>query len=225
MCRIMRSAGELDTARRTPEATKHLRASLIEHSQRIVARDGASGLTMRSLAAEAGCAVGLPYKVFDNRQELLMEILQVQFAALRSRSRELISRAGTGTVADNLTRFAERVLGSTAVALVHEVAGDPALAKAFAEQFHGTDTGPALFENAFAGYLAAEQRAGRIAPDVDTRAFGFLLGGAIRNLVMSGEAYPRPSKRKLKQLLTATTDAIANPPRHLTPEEPNATIP
>lgn len=199
----------MSPARRTPEATDKLRASLIEHARRVVARDGASALTMRSLAAEAGCAVGLPYKVF-NRQELLMEVMQAQFDRLRSRAEDLIGRAGTGTVAGNLTRFAEPVLGSTAVSLVNQVVGDPALAQAFAERFRGPDTGPALFETAFAAYLAAEQRAGRIAPDVDTRAFGFLLGGAIHNLVMSGDAYPKPSRRKLKQFLTATADAITN---------------
>jgi AcrR family transcriptional regulator len=202
----------MSPVRRTPEATEQLRASLIEHARRIVARDGASSLTMRTLAAEAGCAVGLPYKVFDDRQELLLEILHAQFAALRASSEKLICGAGSGTVADNLSRFAERALGSTAVALVHEVGRDPALAQAFAERFQGSETGPALFESAFARYLAAEQRIGRIAPDVDTEAFGFLLGGAIHNLIMSGQAYPRPSRRKLKQLLTATTDTITTRP-------------
>jgi AcrR family transcriptional regulator len=196
--------------RRTPEATERLRASLVEHARRIVARHGASALTMRTLAAEAGCAVGLPYKVFEDRQELLMEVLDAQFAGLRASSDELILRAGTRTVADNLSRFAERVLGSTAVALVPEVVRDPGLAQAFAERFRGSGTGPALFETAFARYLAAEQRAGRVAPDVDTAAFGFLLGGAIHNLIMSGQAYPRPSRRRLKQLLGATADTIAN---------------
>jgi AcrR family transcriptional regulator len=202
----------MSPVRRTPEATEQLRTSLIDHARRIVARDGASALTMRTLAAEAGCAVGLPYKVFDDRQELFMEILDGQFARLRASSDELIGRAGTGTVADNLSKFAERVLGSTAVALVPEVVRDSGLAQAFAERFQGSETGPALFERAFARYLAAEQRAGRIAPDVDTAAFGFLLGGAIHNLMMSGQAYPRPSRRKLKQLLTATADIITNRP-------------
>ena len=202
----------MSPARRTPEATDQLRASLIEHARQIVARDGASALTMRTLAAEAGCAVGLPYKVFADRQELFMEILRAQFAGLQTSSEELIGRVGIGTVGGNLSRFAERILGSTAVALVHEVVRDPALAQAFAEQFRGSQTGPALFESAFAGYLTAEQRAGRIAPDVDTAAFGFLLAGAIHNLIISGQAYPRPSRRKLKRLLTATADTIANRP-------------
>ena len=85
----------MSPVRRTPEATEQLRASLIEHARRIVARDGPSALTMRTLAAEAGCAVGLPYKVFDDRQELLMEVLDAQFARLRASSDELIGRAGS----------------------------------------------------------------------------------------------------------------------------------
>ena len=46
-----------------------LRSDLVQVAQRIVARDGAAALTMRALAAEAGCAVGLPYKVFASRDE------------------------------------------------------------------------------------------------------------------------------------------------------------
>ena len=79
----------MSPARRTREATEQLRASLIEHARQIVARDGASALTMRTLAAQAGCAVGLPYKVFADRQELLMEILRAQFAGLQTSSEEL----------------------------------------------------------------------------------------------------------------------------------------
>src|SRR5215204_4551897 len=88
--RAPRDGATMSPVRRTPEATEQLRASLIDHARRIVARDGASALTMRSLAAEAGCAVGLPYKAFDDRQELLMEILRAQFAGLQTSSEELI---------------------------------------------------------------------------------------------------------------------------------------
>ena len=49
--------------RRTPETTEALRTSLVAHALRLVEREGAPALTMRALAAEAGCAVGLPYKV------------------------------------------------------------------------------------------------------------------------------------------------------------------
>jgi AcrR family transcriptional regulator len=75
----------------TPDSTEELRASLIEHAQRLVERDGAGALTMRALAAEAHCAVGLPYKVFADRRELVMELLRAEFVRLRAAFDELIA--------------------------------------------------------------------------------------------------------------------------------------
>jgi AcrR family transcriptional regulator len=136
--------------RRTPETTAELRASLVAHAQTLVARDGASALTMRALAAEAGCAIGLPYKVFADRR----------------------------------------------------------LMKAVTTRIHETGAGPATFESMLAGYLAGEKGAGRVGHDVDENAFGFLLAGAIHNLIVSGPGYPRPTTRQLRHILTAVADRL-----------------
>jgi hypothetical protein len=118
----------------------------------------------------------------------------------------------TGTVASNLAWFSEIILDSPAVALAPEVAGDQALSKAFTAKVHGTGIGPGAFETAFAGYLAAEKRAARIGAEVDTDAFGFLLAGAIHNLIMSGEVWPRPTRRQLQQRLGGIAAAIVRHP-------------
>jgi AcrR family transcriptional regulator len=197
--------------KRTAETTETLRVSLIDHARRLVTRDGPTALTMRALATEAGCATGLPYKVFADRHELVVELVHAELDRLRSASEELFSRVGGGTVAKNLTWYSEIILDSPAVALAPEVAGDQALSKAFTAKVHGTGIGPGAFETGFAAYLAAEQRAGRIAPEVDTDAFGFLVAGAIHNLIMSGEAWPRPTRRQLQRRLAGVAAAIAPP--------------
>jgi AcrR family transcriptional regulator len=198
-------------AKRRAETTEALRASLIDHARRIVSRDGPSALTMRALANEAGCATGLPYKVFTDRHELVVEVVHAEFDRLRSASEEFLRRVGAGSVASNLTWYSEIILDSPAVALAPEIAGDLALSKAITAKVHGTGIGPGAFETAFAGYLAAEQRAGRVASNVDTDAFGFLLAGAVHNLIMSGEAWPRPTRRQLRQRLAGVAAAIAPP--------------
>jgi AcrR family transcriptional regulator len=198
--------------RRGLEATEELRASLIDNARQLIAREGASALTMRALATDAGCAVGLPYKVFANRDELVIEILHAEFARLAGAYDDLLARAGKGTVGGNLAWFAELLLASPAVGLAHEVSSDEALSEAVAARIHETGVGPGAWETAFAGYLAAEKRAGRIARDVNEDAFGFLLAGALHNLIMSGGAYPRPTPRRLKRLLAETAEAIAPRP-------------
>ena len=197
--------------RRPAETTDELRASLIEHARRLVARGGASALTMRALAAETGCALGLPYKVFPDRQALVVELLRVEFAALRLAFDALVRRAGTGTVAGNLAWFAERLLDSPAVALGKEVFADAALATAVTAMARGTGIGHAAHEAVIADYLAAEKRCGRVESEVDEHAFAFVLFGAIHNLAVSGDLYPQPTRRHLRRLLAAVTARLAPP--------------
>jgi AcrR family transcriptional regulator len=205
--------------RRTPESTEELRASLVERAQRLVARDGAAALTMRALAAEAHCAVGLPYKVFTDRRELVMEVLRVEFVRLRAAFDHLIERAGTGTVGGNLAWLAGVLLDSPAIALADEVVADERFVKTTHAEFHETGLA-AAFDTVVPEYLAAEKRAGRIASDVDEEAFGFVIIGAIHNLLVSGDAYPRPSRARLERLLAAVADRLVTDEP---PEETRAT--
>jgi AcrR family transcriptional regulator len=192
--------------RRTAETTEELRASLVEHARRLVAREGPAKLTMRALAAEAGCALGLPYKVFADRQDLLVELVRATFGDLHDAGDELLRRAGRGTVAGNLAWFADWLLDSPAVALAQHVLSNEALAEAVFADFRATGQGPTLLESLLSDYLAGEQRAGRVSPEVDTGAFGFVLAGAIHHLVVMGDGYPRPTKPKLEQILAAICD-------------------
>ena len=150
--------------KRPAESTEALRASLIDHARRLIARDGAAALTMRALAAEADCAVGLPYKVFTDRHDLVVQICHAEFQRLGDACDELATRAGTATVGANLAWFADLLLGSPAVTLAHEVFADETLAKAVTARVHETGIGPAAFETVLARYLAAEKQNGRRRP-------------------------------------------------------------
>jgi AcrR family transcriptional regulator len=192
--------------RRTSETSEELRASLVENARRLVAREGPAKLTMRALAAEAGCALGLPYKVFADRQDLIVDLVRASFGDVSQAGDELLRRVERGTVPGNLAWFAEWLLDSPGVALAQHVMSDEALANAVVADFHATGHGPTLLESLLSDYLAAEQGAGRVSPEVDTDAFGFMLAGAIHHLVVMGDGYPRPSKRKLEQILAAICD-------------------
>ena len=180
----------------------------------MIARDGSSALTMRALATEAGCATGLPYKVFDDRRALVAEIVHAELGRLSATSDELTRRAGTGTIAGNLAWFADLVLDSPAVALHHELAADDLLSNDVTATVRSKGTGPQVFETGVAAYLAAEQSAGRVDGAVDTDAFGFAIGGALHNLVVSGGAWPRPTRRQLRRHLAAITTTISKEGQH-----------
>ncbi|MFW6078360.1 MAG: TetR/AcrR family transcriptional regulator [Gemmatimonadota bacterium] len=194
--------------RRTAASTRELRRALIDHAYRLVAREGASALTMRALAAEAGCALGLPYKVFASRDELVSELIREEFRRLMDAFEEWIDGAGRGTVGGNLARYARLLLDSPAVTLAREMAHDAELSDAMNERAEESGVVAAL-EAAVTRYLAAERELGRVDRDVDVGAFGFLIAGAVHNLLVSGDAYPRPSVGRLERILEATAARLA----------------
>jgi len=51
------------------------RRAVLDAARRVVARDGANGLTIRAVAAEAGYTPGAVYSYFDTRDELALELL------------------------------------------------------------------------------------------------------------------------------------------------------
>lgn len=189
-------------------STEALRASLVDAALRVLERAGAGGLTMRAVAVEAGVALGQPYKVFASRDELVAQVIAAEFRRLRAAFDDIVAAAGTATVADNLARWAATLLGSPAVGVAHGVDDAPGLAAAV-DAAAGESGVVAALERSVADYLAAEKRLGRVAPEVDERAFGFLVAGAVHNLLASGDAYPRPSDARLRRGLAAVADAIA----------------
>ena len=196
--------------RRTAAEADELRDSLLEVARRLVARDGPAALTMRALAAEAGCAVGLPYKVFASRDELVLGLVHAEYIRLRAAFDEVVASAGSGTVGANLGRFAEVLLSSPAVGLSHGIGTHEALSQAIDATAGETGVVDAL-ATTVADYLAAEKRSGRVDPTVDEEAFAFLIAGAVHNLLAAGPAYPKPSMQQLERMLAAVATRLSPP--------------
>ncbi|MGO3886943.1 MAG: TetR/AcrR family transcriptional regulator [Mycetocola sp.] len=69
----------------------------------VLARDGATGLTLRAVAAEAGCTTGLVLHTFPDKQALLLHARDLLHE--RGRERADILDDGKRSPADVLTRF------------------------------------------------------------------------------------------------------------------------
>jgi AcrR family transcriptional regulator len=195
--------------KRSEETTRGLRAELLEHARTIVRRDGSAALTMRALAAEAGVSLGLPYKIFTDRREIVTEIVRGEINTLRAASGELVAVAGRGTVGDNLTHFAEAILDSPAAPLARELHSDDQLLGSVTGAADEAGVGPTGLVRVLRRYLVAEQHAGRVSGHVDTDAIAFLLAGALHNVLIAGPAWPRPDRRELKRNLAGIAAAIA----------------
>lgn len=172
-----------------------LHEQLFAAAERIMARDGAAGLTSRAITDEAGCAKGVLHNHFDGLDGFLAE-----FAVDRMRRTEdavsgLPERAGLGTVSDNLVTAALTVFGSGATQVAALIMARPALAARVLTAL-GPDGQPfGEIQATFASYLRAEQELGRIPASADADTVAFTLIGAVHHLFFTaGGSKPSPDR-------------------------------
>ncbi|MFE7115494.1 TetR/AcrR family transcriptional regulator [Streptomyces sp. NPDC057654] len=156
----------------TGVAIHDVREQLFAAAERVLLRDGPSALTSRAVTAEAGCAKGVLHRHFADFDAFLAELVLDRIARIDARTAELLGRAGTGSVADNLTTALTDVFESVAVAIVGLVTSRDGLRARLRQT---TPTGiPVLMEATamIASYLAAERDLHRITATagIDTLA-------------------------------------------------------
>jgi AcrR family transcriptional regulator len=156
------------------------RARLIEATRAVVRDVGYAHASTRAIAQAAGVAEGTIYRHFPDKTALFFAAVLDANAPIVEWVSALPARAGHGTVEENLADAAWRLVGlrDEVMPLELAIAADPDLVaqrrRAIAAAGDSLPPGP---PEAIAAYLAAEQRLGRIRPDVDTReAAGILLG-------------------------------------------------
>jgi AcrR family transcriptional regulator len=168
-------------------------------------REGVQGLTMRALAREAGTAVGLSYKAFASRDELLWELAWESLQELIAQIDDWSERSG-GDLAARIMEFAELHLDSIAPDLVDQVSrgprGDEFLSKA-AEA--GTTRSWAAVMTAF---LTSRQRTGEIREDADVQAFGFILTAAIHHVLVAEPPLSVPDRPTLARHIAGVAASL-----------------
>jgi AcrR family transcriptional regulator len=84
----------------------NLRAALLQRAEELLATTGASGLSLRELAREAGVSHGAPRRHFPDKQALLDALAEIGFERL---GRELDTAMGAekGTFTERLVVFAQ----------------------------------------------------------------------------------------------------------------------
>jgi AcrR family transcriptional regulator len=157
-----------------------VRDHILDAAHRVITRDGLADASTRAIAEEAGVGVGTLYNYFDDRLELLAASVLRRVQILSGPLHTIASRAGKGTVADNLRRSAREVSDML-----------DRLVPLFAAAFSDTDLLDAIRRALSSGhppagpfvghpiehYLLAEQELGRVLADADC--------GAAASLVLS----------------------------------------
>ncbi|MGI5239550.1 TetR/AcrR family transcriptional regulator [Dactylosporangium sp. CA-139066] len=183
----------------TGVALQDPRQQLFEAALRVLVREGVTGLTSRAVTAEAGVAKGVLHRHFADFDAFLTELVLDRIARVRILATDLVDAAGTGDVADNLTRALLVLFDPVMTAIVVLIiARDELRARLRAA---GTARFPLVGEGTamVAGYLRAERDRSRIAPDADIDALAPTLIGAAHLLFteQTGGAPPPGSVRRV----------------------------
>jgi len=166
----------------SPETTRDsasLRRQLIAAAARVLRARGLSGLTTREIAKEAGCSDGALYTHFPAKADLLFAVCQERKPDLRALAGDLITRVGSGTVQRNLEaiiRAAQQFYAELAP-ISAAIASDHDLLMRHRQEMQSRDVGPRQTIAAVAAYIAAEQRIGRVDPQVSPQVVASMLLG------------------------------------------------
>jgi AcrR family transcriptional regulator len=196
----------------TGTALRDAREQLFDAAERVLLRDGPSGLTSRAVTTEAGCAKGVLHKHFADFDAFLAELVLDRIARIDAQATALRASAGTGTVAGNLAGVLTDLFGSVAVAVVGLIIFRDELR---ARLRRTTPTGiPLLAEAAamVASYLTAERDLGRIAADADIDVLAPTLIGAEHLLSADREAGPPDAADVHKVVTTVLAGVVREPP-------------
>ncbi|SDE06316.1 TetR/AcrR family transcriptional regulator [Auraticoccus monumenti] len=182
------------TPPRPPTDVDALRDTLLEHARAVVARDGVDGLTMRALAREAGTAVGLSYKAFSSREELLRELTWRSVRELASQVETWAARPG-GRLVDRLMEFSDLQVASDAPALVSHLTRERGGAGLLQQAVEAGVT--RSWASVMTEFLAGRQREGLLREDVDVEAFAFILTAALHYVLVTDEPFSAPDRATL----------------------------
>src|ERR1700753_3994886 len=87
------------------------RQQLFDAAERVLLRDGPSGLTSRAVTDEAGCAKGVLHRHFPDFDGFLVDLVLDCAALLETKAEALRASAGTGLVTENLARALTALFG------------------------------------------------------------------------------------------------------------------
>lgn len=185
----------------TGVALRDPRQQLFDAAERVLVRDGASGLTSRAITTEAGVAKGVLHRHFADFDVFLTELVLDRITRVKAQATALRDKAGTGTVADNLTSALMTSFEPVMVAIVVLIIARDELRRRLREA--GTARFPLVGEGAamIAEYLTAERDLGRIAPDADIDTLAPTLIGAAQLLFTEWKDSP-PEPEAVRNIVT-----------------------
>lgn len=184
---------------------------LFAAAERVLLRDGPSGLTSRAVTEEAGCAKGVLHNHFGDFDGFLAEFVLDRTRRIADQVAELHLAAGENHVVANLTDAVLSVFGPTAMGLFSLVTSRASLRDRLRRV---SKTGEPVLrdvEVAFGGYLEAEKAHGRLAENADSEVLAFALVGSAHRLFAS-QAGGELDRTAVRRTVTAVIGNLVRGP-------------
>ena len=178
------------------------RQQLFDAAERVLLRDGPTGLTSRAVTDEAGCAKGVLHRHFADFDAFLTELVLDRAALLETQMGALREAAGTGTVAGNLTAALTTLFGPVPVAIIPLITFRDELRARLRQATPGGGIAIlAQATTAIRAYLADERDRGRIAAGADLESLTLSLVGGAHLLFADRDPGP-PTTAAVRRLVT-----------------------
>lgn len=162
-----------------------VRGQLLRAAEVVLLREGPQGVSGRAITREAGCATGLLYSHFPDLDGLLAELVVDRFRTSAALTAQLPSRAGTGTVEDNLVGVAVSLIDSSALVLANLVLVRSGLRVRIEDAMAAGSPGLPEIIASTADYVAAEERLGRLPAGTDAEAVAVAVVGTAHHLLIT----------------------------------------
>jgi AcrR family transcriptional regulator len=195
----------------TGVALRDARAQLFAAAERVLARDGVSGLTSRAVTDDAGVAKGVLHRHFTDFDDFLAELIRDRITVLGQEASDLENKVGVDSVISNLTAALTLIFTPTALGLIALISSRDAVRARLRET---TPRGVPIFTEASAMlscYLRAERDLGRLLPDADADALAFTLIGT-GHLLFTGELGGLPDMEAVDEIVKSII--VGAQPRH-----------
>ncbi|NUS05766.1 MAG: TetR/AcrR family transcriptional regulator [Nonomuraea sp.] len=156
---------------------------ILDAAAKVMAERGLANVTTRQIAQAAGFTEAALYKHFAGKADLLVAVMRERSPGFTRLIQALHGRAGTGTLAGNLTGVARAAIDfyGEGFPMLASMFADPATLTAHKEELRQQGAGPHKANEAVAAYLRAERDLGRLRQEADvTAAAGLLLGACFQ---------------------------------------------
>jgi AcrR family transcriptional regulator len=171
-------------------AIRDAREQLFAAADRVLMRDGPSGLTSRAVTDEAGVAKGVLHRHFADFDDFLAGLVHERVTQLEMVSAVLLASAGSGAVAGNLAEALAAALTPVAMAMLALITFRDELRRRLREAWPVGIPLLSELSNTVRAYLAREGELGRITAGADTDALALTILGSCHLLFIDRASAP-----------------------------------